>query len=192
MKKKTGLSITNGFKTILSEGRKPEKLWVDSGSEFYNETSKSLFKEYATKQYSTYSDLKAVIIGRFNRMLLHIINIPMFINGDGDWVNTINDAVLIYNINVHSTINITYVDASDNTDKVKNTIKFKNIIPKLKVGDYVRNADKSNIFSKGYTSIWNREVLRNYKILKTQPQTYKIEDINGELKEGKYYEQELL
>ena len=34
LKNKSGLSITNGFKTILSEGRKPEKLWVDKGSEF--------------------------------------------------------------------------------------------------------------------------------------------------------------
>ena len=32
LKKKSGLSITNGSKTILSEGRKPEKLWVDRGS----------------------------------------------------------------------------------------------------------------------------------------------------------------
>ena len=28
-------------------------------------------------------------------------------------------------------------------------------LPKLKVGDYVRNADKRNIFSEGYTSNWN-------------------------------------
>ena len=36
LKNKSGLSITNGFKTILSEGRKSEKLWVDRGSKFYN------------------------------------------------------------------------------------------------------------------------------------------------------------
>ena len=45
LKNKSGLSIPNGFKTILSEGplcgsesRKPEKLWVDRGSEFYKKT----------------------------------------------------------------------------------------------------------------------------------------------------------
>ena len=42
LKYRSGLSITNGFKTILSEGRKPEKLWVDRGSEFYKKTFKSL------------------------------------------------------------------------------------------------------------------------------------------------------
>ena len=55
LKNKSGLSITNGFKIIISEHpqggsepRKPEKLWVDRGSEFYNKTFKSLLKEYET------------------------------------------------------------------------------------------------------------------------------------------------
>ena len=199
LKNKSGLSITNGFKLVLGENpqggsqpRKPEKLWVDRGSEFYNKTFKSLLKEYGTKIYSTCSDLKAVFIERFNRTLLHIINKPMFINGDDNWVNILNDAVLTYNNNIHSTINMTPVDASNNPDKVKYTFDFKNIRPKFKVGDYVRNADKRNIFSKGYTSNWNRELFKVNEVLKTQPPTYKIEDINGEIIEGKYYEQELL
>ena len=73
LKNKSVLSITNGFKIVLtespqggSESRKPEKLWVDRGSEFYNKTFKSLLKEYETKLYSTDIDLKAVFIERFN------------------------------------------------------------------------------------------------------------------------------
>ena len=116
----------------------------------------------------------------------------MFINGDGNWVNILNDAVVTYNNNIHSTINMTPVDASNNPDKVKYTFSFKNIESKLKVGDYVRNAVKRNIFSKGYTSNWNRELFKVNDVLKTQPPTYKTEDINGEIIEGKYDEQELL
>ena len=199
LKNKSGLSITNGFKTVLSENpqggsesRKPEKLWVDGGSEFYNKTFKSSPKEYETKLYSTYSDLKAVFIERFNRTILYIIIKPMFINGNGNWVNILNDAVVTYNNNIHSIISMTPVDASNNPDKVKYTFSFKNIKPKLKVGDYVRNVDKRNIFSKGYTSNWNRDLFKVNEALKTQPPTYKIEDINGEIIEGKYYKQELL
>ena len=198
LKNKSGLSITNGFKIVLgehpqggSEGRKPEKLWVDRGSEFYNKTFKSLLKEYETKIYSTYSDLKALFIERFNRTLLDIINKPMFINGDGNWVNILNDAVITYNNNIHS-INMTPVDASNNPDKARYYVKSTEAIPKFKVGDYVRNADKRNIFSKGYTSNWNRELFKVNEVLKTQPATYKIEDINAEIIEGKYYEQEPL
>ena len=206
LKNKSGLSITNGFKKVLiehprggSEPRKPEKLWVDRGSEFYNKTFKSLLKEYGTGKaasgtelYSTYSDLKAVFIERFNRTLLHIINKPMFINGDGNWVNILNDAVVTYNNNIYSTINMTPVYASNNPDKVKYYVNSTKAAPKIKVGDYVRNADKRNIFSKGSTSNWNRELFKVNEILKTQPPTYKIGDINGEIIESKFYEQELL
>ena len=66
------------------------------------------------------------------------------------------------------------------------------IEPKIKVGDYVRIVDKCNIFSKGFTSNWNRELFKVNEVLNTQPLIYKIEDINGEIIEGKYYEQELL
>ena len=199
LKNKSGLSITNGFTIVLSEHpqggsepRKPEKLWVDRGSEFYNKTFKSLIKEYETKLYFTYSDLKAVFIERFNRTLLHIINRPMFINGDCNWVNILSDAVVTYNNNIHSTIKMTPVDASNNPDKVKYYVNSAKATPKFKVGDYVRNVDKRNIFSKGYTSNWNRELFKVNEALETHPSTYKIEDINGEIIEGKYYEQELL
>ena len=189
---KSVLSITNGFKIVIGKSRKPEKLWVDRGSEFYNKTIKSLLKEYETELYSTYSDLKAVFIERFNRTLLHKFNKPMFINGDCNWVNILNDAVKTYNNNIHSTINMTPVDASNNPDKVKYYVKSTKIEPKFKAGDYVRNAEKRNFFSKGYTSIWNRELFKLNEVLKTQPPTYKMEDINGEIIEGKNYEQELL
>ena len=59
LKNKSCLSITNGFKIVLSEGpqggsesRKPEKLWVDRVSEFYYKTFKSLLKEYERSIFS--------------------------------------------------------------------------------------------------------------------------------------------
>ena len=36
IKDKKGISIVNAFKKIISEGLKPNKIWVDQGSEFYN------------------------------------------------------------------------------------------------------------------------------------------------------------
>ena len=62
----------------------------------------------------------------------------MFINGDGNWVNILNDAVITYNNNIHSTINMTPVDASNNPDKVRYYVKSTKATPKFKVGDYVK------------------------------------------------------
>ena len=70
-----------------------------------------------------------MFIERFNRRLLHIIIKPMFINGDGNWVNILNDAVITYNNKTHSTINMTTVDASTNPDKVRYYVKSTKATP---------------------------------------------------------------
>ena len=45
IKDKKGTSIVNGFKKIISEIRKPNKIWVDQGSEFYNKSFKDFLKK---------------------------------------------------------------------------------------------------------------------------------------------------
>ena len=44
LKNKKGESIVEGFLKILSSGRKPNKIWVDHGSEFYNNKFKKFLK----------------------------------------------------------------------------------------------------------------------------------------------------
>ena len=78
-----------------------------------------------------------MFIESFYRALLHIINKPMFINGDGNWVNILNDAVITYKNNIYSTITMTPVDASNNPDKVKYYVKSTKATLKFKVGDCV-------------------------------------------------------
>ena len=89
----------------------------------------------------------------------------MFIKGDGNWVDFLKNAVITYTNNIHSTINITPVDASNNLEKVNYYVKSTKATPKLKIGDNVRNADKRNIFSKGHTSNWNREMFKVIEVL---------------------------
>ena len=189
LKDKSGVSVTNAFKTLPNV---PERLWVDRGKEFYNKTFLSYLKQNGTKIYSTNSDLKAVFVERFNRTLLHLLSKPMFINGDGNWIDLLKDAMIDYNNRVHSTIKMTPAEASGNPENVKYIQTLTEIKPKFKVGDFVRNADKRNIYSKGYTSNWNRELFKIHQVLNTNPPTYRIEDRFGEVIEGKYYEQELL
>ena len=46
LKDKKGITITNASQKILKESnRKPNEIWVDKGSEFYNSSMKSLFAE---------------------------------------------------------------------------------------------------------------------------------------------------
>ena len=57
---------------------------------------------------------------------------------------------------------MTPVDAFINPDNIKNYVKSTKATPKLKFGDYVRNADKRNIFSEGYTFSWNNCTSKNW------------------------------
>ena len=44
LKDKKGTSIVTAFKKIISKGRKPNKTWVDKGSQFYNYLFKKFLK----------------------------------------------------------------------------------------------------------------------------------------------------
>ena len=52
--------------------------------------------------------------------------------------------------------------------------------PKFKVFDRVRITKYENIFSKGYTENWSREIFIIDSILETNPRTFKIRDLNRE------------
>ena len=70
MKDKKGITITNTFQKILKESnRKCNKLWVDKGSEFYNSSFKSWFKDNDTEMYSIHKEGKSVVSERFIRTL---------------------------------------------------------------------------------------------------------------------------
>ena len=59
IKDKKGTSIVNAFKKIISK-RKPNKIWVDQGSEFYNNTFKNSLKIITLKciQHTMKENLK--------------------------------------------------------------------------------------------------------------------------------------
>ena len=48
------------------------------------------------------------------------------------------------------------------------------------MNDRVRITKYKNIFSKGYTENWSREIIIINYVLKTNPWIYKIKDLNGE------------
>ena len=206
LKDKSGKSTTAAFKNLLETSkRKPHKIWSDRGKEFYNTTFLHYLKEQNIQSYSTHSDLKAVFVERFNRTLLDLIKEPMYIEGKGNWLNLLDAALDKYNNRVHGTTKMTPFEmsfcaasratataASPNLIPKNDNNNHNNKLPKFQVGDFVRVPDKRNIYSKGYTTNWNRELFKIHSINNTNPVTYTLNDESGEIIQGKYYEQELL
>ena len=54
LKDKKGISIVNAFQSVLNKlKRKPNKIWVDKGSEFYNASFKKWLQDNDIVMYST-------------------------------------------------------------------------------------------------------------------------------------------
>ena len=70
LKDKTGISIVNAFQEILGKsGCKPNKIWVDKGSEFYNNSFKKWLKDNDIEMYLIHNEGKSVVAERFSRTL---------------------------------------------------------------------------------------------------------------------------
>ena len=69
LKDEKGTSIVNAFKKIISKARKPNRIWVDQGSKFYNNPFKDFLKINNIEMYSTYNKGKSVVAERFIRTL---------------------------------------------------------------------------------------------------------------------------
>ena len=153
-------------------------MWSDRGEEFYNTAFLDFLKQNEIQIYPINSDLKAVFVERFNEALLDLIKEPMYIEGKGNWLNHLDVALQKYNNCVHGTTKMTPFEMSFKTatretshtaipnpilnDKIK-LPKFPKF-PKFQTGDFVKIPDKRNIYSKGYTTNWSRELLKIHKL----------------------------
>ena len=72
LKDKKGISIVNNitFQMILEKPkRKPNKIWIDKGSKFYNNSFKKWLRDNDIERYSTNDEGKSVVPERFIRTL---------------------------------------------------------------------------------------------------------------------------
>ena len=61
-KGKKGITITSVFQNILDESNcKPNKIWVDKGSKFWNRSIKSWLEDNDIEIYSTHNEGKSVV-----------------------------------------------------------------------------------------------------------------------------------
>ena len=66
---KKGETVTEAFKTIFKEGRKPQYLWTDKGKEYYNKNMKELLEKNVIALYSTENEGKSSVCERWNRTI---------------------------------------------------------------------------------------------------------------------------
>ena len=186
-----GTSTVNAFKKIISEGRrKPNKIWIDQGSEFYSNSFKDFFKPNNIEIYSTYNEGKLVVAERFMRTLKNKIFKHMTAISKNFYFDVLDDIFDKYNNTVHRTINMKPIDVTADSYAEYNE-DFNKKDPKFKVGDHVRISKYKKTFAKGYTPNWSEELFFVRQIKNTVSWTYVVSHLNGEKITGSFYEKEL-
>ena len=192
LKDKKGISILNAFDKIIKQyNRKPNKIWVDQGGEFYNNIFKKWLSDNDIIMYSTYNEGKSVVAERFIRTLKSKLYKHMTAIGKNVYYDVLDDVVNKYNNTKHSAIKMKPIDVRDNNNKTVYIDEHNEKRSRFKVGDRVRISKFKNIFAKGYTPNWSKEIFIVDKINDTVPNTYNLKDLNDEEIIGSFYDQEL-
>ena len=98
LKDKKGVSIANTSQSILNKSnRKPNKIWVDKGSEFYNRSTKSWLEKNDIEMYSTHNEGKSVVAERFIRTIKNKIYKHMTLISKNVYIDKLDDIVNEHN-----------------------------------------------------------------------------------------------
>ena len=125
LKDKKGTTIVNAFQKILDNSkRKQNKIWLDQGSEFYNNVFKRWLNDNKMEMYSTHNEGKSVVAERFiktlkNKVYKHMTAISKNVYFD------------------HKTIKMKPIDVGGDSFAEYNK-ESNEKDPKFKVGDHVR------------------------------------------------------
>ena len=138
VKDEKSVSIVDAFQKILNNSnRKRNTIWVDKGSEFYNNSFKKWLKDNDIEKLSIHNEGKSVVAVKCIRLVKTKIYKYMTSVSKNVYIDKLDDIVGEYNNTYHRTIKMKPVDVKDNT-----YIDFKKEVndkdPKFKAGDRVR------------------------------------------------------
>ena len=121
----------------LYSNRKPNKIWVDKDSGFYNNSFKKWLQDNNIEMYSTHNEGKSVVAERFIRTLKGKIYKYMTSISKNVYIDRLDDIVDEYNDTYHETIKMKSIDVKNNTYiNIGKDINDKD--SKFQVGGHVR------------------------------------------------------
>ena len=100
---------------MISQGRKPNKILVDQGSEFYNNPFKRFLKISNIEMYSTYNEGKSVVAERFIRTMKNKIFKHMAAVSKNVYFDVLDDIVNKYNNTVHRTTKMKPIEVTSDS-----------------------------------------------------------------------------
>ena len=195
LKSKQGTHVKTAFQKIFKGGRIPEKIMTDKGKEFTCSSVQEFFKDREIEFYVTQSDLKAAVVERFNKTLKTRMWRYFTKQKTYKYTHILQAMVKSYNASKHRTLGMKPQDVKlSNQREVWSRVYNKEQQPskiKFAKGDYVRITKANNVFAKGYSGYWSKEIFVVDQVITRDPVVYKIKDLKDEPILGIFYNEEL-
>lgn len=200
IKRKTGEEVVGALTKAFNSMGTPRKLQTDQGKEFYNRHVQQLLQERGVHHFSTFQEVKAQIVERFNRTLREAVLQFMTDRQTLRYVEALPDFLFGYNSRPHSAIYpYSPLQVNKKNEQAIHDLQYGEYLRskprkhKYEIGDKVRIASYKSIFRKSYRdTTFTREVFEIVDTISSNPPTYKLKDLKeGELIEGTFYEEEL-
>ena len=140
--------------------------------------------------YSTFNEGKSVVVEIFIRTLKNKLYKHMTAINKNVYYDVLDDVINEYNNTKHNIIKMKPKDVKKDNNRVYIDVYNKKST-RFNVGDRARIFKFRNIFAKGYTPNWSKEIFVINKINDTVPWTCSLKDLNGEEILGSFYDREL-
>ena len=198
IKSKHAHHVVGALKKAFKFMGKPLKLQSDKGSEFYNATVKSFLRSNNVAHFSTQQEKQAQIVERFNRTVREKLTRYMAYNNTKRYIYMLPDWLFGYNNKKHSSLGPFSPSqvTKENVSQVREILygeHFEKKAPrrKYKIGDKVRVAEYRQKFVRSHHQTFTTEKFEVSDALNTNPPTYRVKDLKGELVEGAFYEYQM-
>ena len=197
MKNRTARSLLEAFDSILSEGRKPEKLRTDKGTEFVNESFQQYLKKKDIQFFTANNEPKVSVVERVNQTLKSKLYRYFMAVNSLHYIDVLQDLVDSYNNTYHRSIGCAPATASLlNVGTVRRKLYggiTSTVAKKLKfhVGDHVRLSLLKCLFKKGYKMNWTEEIFQITNRLSRTPVVFAVQDLLQKPIKGTLYQEKL-
>jgi hypothetical protein len=200
-KTKSGPAITSAFRSLFHDNDSRRPLWVrtDKGKEFLNKHFQDILRDEGIHfQVCRNPDVKCAVVESAHRTIrdrhlkfLTSSNTYRYIDVLPKFVKAYNDTVHTKTSMVPSRVTDANVLAIWRRMEVRRQ-RVRVATTKFRVAQHVRISKEKIMFDKAAEHNFSTEIFRIVKVIHRWPRVvYELEDLNGTLIDGQFYQEEL-
>jgi hypothetical protein len=200
LRTKSTNEVSRAFEKILRRLKAtPTKLRTDRGTEFSSAVFRRLMTKHNIHHYMTFdADIKAGVAERLNRTIKGRVSRFMTANRTQRYLPELQNIITGYNNSYHRSIGMTPNSVNKKNSRAvwerlygEGKRRTKQVRPKFRLGDRVLITKSRDVFDRGYTRNWQKEVFLVHHINLHHPFRYQLMDNDGEVLRGTFYEPEM-